>query len=53
MPNGQEVFKMTMNELSFDETFLVNELKDFHHYRENRLVLLDFRELSGAIVVRS
>ena len=28
--NGQEVFKMTMNELSFDQTFLVNELKDFH-----------------------
>lgn len=27
--NGQEVFKMTMNELSFDETFLVNELKVF------------------------
>ncbi|MFR1240170.1 MAG: hypothetical protein ACLSDJ_03195, partial [Butyricimonas faecihominis] len=40
--NGQEVFKMTMNELSFDETFLVNELKDFHHYRENRLVYLTF-----------
>ena len=40
--NGQEVFKMTMNELSFDQTFLVNELKDFHHYRENRLVYLTF-----------
>ena len=40
--NGREVFKMTMNELSFDQTFLVNELKDFHHYRENRLVYLTF-----------
>lgn len=33
---------MTMNELSFDQTFLVNELKDFHHYRGNRLVYLTF-----------
>ena len=29
---------MTMNELSFDQTYLVNELKDFHQYREGRLV---------------
>ena len=40
--NGREVFKMTMNELSFDQTFLINELKDFYHYRDNRLVYLTF-----------
>ena len=40
--NGREVFKMIMNELSFDQTFLVNELKDFHHYRDSRLVYLTF-----------
>lgn len=39
---GREVFKMTMDELSFDQTFLINELKDFHHYRDNRLVYLTF-----------
>lgn len=33
---------MTMDELSFDQTFLINELKDFHHYRDNRLVYLTF-----------
>ena len=48
--NGQEVFKMTMNELSFDETFLVNELKDFHHYRENRLVYLTFGNYQGQLL---
>ena len=40
--NGREVFKMTMNELSFDQTFLINELKDFYHYRDSRLVYLTF-----------
>ena len=40
--NGREIFRMTMNELSFDQTFLVNELKDFYHYRDNRLVYLTF-----------
>lgn len=40
--NGREVFKMTMNELSFDQTFLINELKDFYHYRDCRLVYLTF-----------
>lgn len=48
--NGQEVFKMTMNELSFDQTFLVNELKDFHHYRENRLVYLTFGNYLGQLL---
>ncbi|WP_455511334.1 M23 family metallopeptidase [Butyricimonas paravirosa] len=48
--NGQEVFKMTMNELSFDQTFLVNELKDFHHYRENRLVYLTFGNYQGQLL---
>ena len=36
--DDKEVFHMTMNELSFDQTYLVNELKDFHQYREGRLV---------------
>ena len=48
--NGREVFKMTMNELSFDQTFLVNELKDFHHYRENRLVYLTFGNYLGQLL---
>lgn len=48
--NGQEVFKMTMNELSFDQTFLVNELKDFHHYRGNRLVYLTFGNYQGQLL---
>ena len=48
--NGQEVFKMTMNELSFDQAFLVNELKDFHHYRGNRLVYLTFGNYQGQLL---
>ncbi len=39
---GKEVFRMKMDELSFDQTSLVHELRDFHHYREKRLVYLTF-----------
>jgi len=38
--NGKEVFRMTMDELSFDQTCLVHELKDFHQYRAGRLVYM-------------
>lgn len=51
--NDKELFRMTMDELSFDQTYLVNELKDFHHYREGRLVYMTCGNYQGRLLAVS
>ena len=48
--NGEKIFELKMDRLSFDQSPLVNTIKDFHQYREGRYVYLAFGDCQSRLL---
>ena len=48
--NGEKIFELKMDRLSFDQSPLVNTIKDFHQYREGRYVYLAFGDYQSRLL---